>query len=85
MAGVLEEAVRIKDFADYLFTIGLAYHWLNILGVRPTSKNVDKKDRGKENKPLLFQEFIGILPLDTAIKDETIRVAVAAIKDWPSL
>jgi hypothetical protein len=82
MAGVMERAARIKDHSDYLYTIGLARHWLKILGVRPKSMNLDKDDEGTTFSPTLFEDFVRALPLDRAIKHETIRTSVAFIRGF---
>ena len=80
---VMDDAVRIKDSADYLFTMVLAYQWLKIFGVRPKSKNFDKRFMGKTAAdPTLFQDFVRALPIDRGIKAETVRTVVACIREW---
>ena len=81
MADVIERAARIKDSSDYLFTIWLAHQWLKILGVRPTSTNLDKDDEGTTFEPTPFQDFVRALPLERAVKDETVRTVVAIIRE----
>ena len=82
LVGAMEDARKIEVSADYLYTTVLAYRWLKILGVRPTSMNFDKK--GKDGittfQPTLFQDFVTALPLEDAIKAETVRTAVAFIR-----
>ena len=83
LVDAMEDATKIKDPADYLYTTMLAYRWLEILGVRPTSMNFDKSDEGITTfEPTLFQDFVTALPLDDAIKAETVRTAVAFIRKW---
>ena len=81
IADAMEHAARIKNSSDYLFTIRLAQQWLKILGVRPTSMNLDKNDEGTTFELTPFQVFVRALPLERAIKDETVRSAVAFIHD----
>lgn len=79
---VIDGASRIKDSTDYLYAVMLAKKWLSILGVRPRSMNLDKRDGGVTTfDPTPFQDFVRALPLDTAIKDETVRTAVAVIRE----
>lgn len=82
LVGAMKGATKIKD-ADYVYTTALAYEWLKILGVRPTSMNFDKADEEITIfEPTPFQDFVRALPLDDAINAETVRTAVAFIREW---
>jgi len=82
MVAVMADAARIRDCADYLFTMWLAHQWLTIFGQHPTSINFDNPDEGTTFKPTFFQDFVRTLPLDEAIKGETVRTVVACIQEW---
>jgi hypothetical protein len=74
-----DDARKLKDSQDCLFTIVLAYYWLVILGECPTFMSDNGKYRIFE--PSAFQSFVAALPLGKVlIKDETIRTAVESVR-----
>ena len=79
----MDNSIRIKDPSEYFFTARLAYQWSRLLRVRPTSMNLDKDDEGTTFEPTPFQEFVRALPLNMAIRDETVRTVVALVREFP--
>jgi hypothetical protein len=78
----MDGSSRIED-TDYFYTAVFAYNWWKLLGIRPTTMNLDKDLKGTTFEPTLFQEFLTALPLTGAINEETVRTVVAFVREFP--
>jgi hypothetical protein len=78
----MDDASRLED-TDYFYTAVFAYNWWTLLGIRPTTVNLDKDVGGTTFEPTPFQEFLTALPLTSAINDETVRTVVAFVREFP--